>query len=96
MLESRDFSILLGHVSNEKAFRLSGYGQFVFKVRKEAAKTQIKKVVESLFDVKVKCVRTLRQRGKNKNFKGFRGQRKETKKAIVCLEEGYTIDLTGL
>jgi large subunit ribosomal protein L23 len=50
--------------------------------------------VEKLFDVKVKSVNTLVQKGKTKRFKGMLGQRSDVKKAVVTLAEGHSIDIT--
>ena len=66
----------------------------MFKVAKNATKPQIKEAVEKLFDVKVKSVNTLHRAGKWKMFKGRVGQQSDTKRAIVTLEEGQTIDVT--
>ncbi len=79
----------------EKATLGSENGQVTFKVPMSAAKPQIKEAVETLFDVKVKAVNTLVQKGKTKRFKGIKGKRANFKKAIVTLEEGQTID-TGV
>ncbi len=76
----------------EKATLGSQYSQVTFKVPNEATKPQVKEAVETLFDVKVKAVNTLVQKGKNKRFKGIVGRRSDFKKAIVTLEEGQTID----
>ena len=61
---------------------------------KHATKPQIKEAVERLFDVKVKSVNTLRRRGKWKVFKGRVGRLSDSKRAIVTLEEGQSIDVT--
>ena len=66
----------------------------IFKVAMTATKLQIKEAVEKLFDVKVKSVNTLRRRGKWKIFKGRYGQQSDSKRAIVTLEEGQSIDVT--
>ena len=79
------------HVT-EKATMGSQYSQVTFKVPGLATKPQIKEAVEVLFDVKVKGVNTLIQKGKNKRFKGITGRRSDFKKAIVTLEDGQTID----
>ncbi len=56
-----------------------------------------KAAVETLFEVKVNAVNTLRQKGKLKRFRGRLGKRSDTKKAIVSLAEGSRIDVsTGL
>ena len=50
--------------------------------------------MEKLFDVKVKSVNTLVRKGKVKAFKGTVGTQSPTKRAIVTLVEGHTIDVT--
>ncbi len=79
------------HVT-EKASRGSEHAQITFKVPLSATKPQIKLAVETLFGVKVKGVNTLVQKGKTKRFRGSIGFRGDSKKAIVRLEEGQTID----
>ena len=65
-----------------------------FRVAKDATKPEVKQAVEALFDVKVKAVNTLNQKGKIKRFRGRLGKRNDVKKAIVTLEEGQMIDVT--
>jgi len=86
------YNIISAPHITEKATLGSQYGQVTFKVPNDATKPQIKQAVEVLFDVKVKAVNTLIQKGKNKRFKGIVGRRSDFKKAIVTLEEGQTID----
>lgn len=91
------FDVISQPLVTEKSTLGSQYGQVTFRVPREATKPQIKTAVEVLFDVKVKGVNTLVQKGKNKRFKGIMGRRSDTKKAIVTLEEGQTIDVgTGI
>jgi large subunit ribosomal protein L23 len=52
--------------------------------------------VELLFNVKVKAVNTIFQKGKTKTFRGRRGRRSDMKKAMVTLAEGQNIDLMGV
>ena len=79
----------------EKATMGSAHGQVTFIVPKTATKPKIKQAIETLFDVKVKGVNTLIQKGKTKTFKGVKGFRSDMKKAVVCLEDGQTIDTTS-
>lgn len=79
----------------EKAMKGSEHNQVVFQVSLDATKPAIKKAVETVFGVKVKSVNTLRQIGKQKLFRGRKGVRSETKKAIVTLAEGQSIDVTA-
>jgi large subunit ribosomal protein L23 len=66
--------------------------QFVFRVRPEANKVEIRRAVESLFKVKVEKVRTLNYLGKNRRVGRWTGQRPRWKKAYVTLAEGQRID----
>ncbi len=79
----------------EKATLGSEHNQVTFEVAKTATKPQIKQAVETLFGVKVKGVNTLVQKGKNKRFKGVPIKKPDTKKAIVTLEEGQTLDASA-
>lgn len=88
------YRIVRAPVITEKATRGSEHNQVTFKVALEASKPEIKAAVEALFGVKVKAVNTLRTEGKKKLFRGMKGQRSDTKKAIVTLEAGQTIDVT--
>lgn len=84
------------HVT-EKATMGSEHNQITFRVPKTATKPRIKEAVETLFDVKVKGVNTLVQKGKLKRFRGIAGRQSDFKKAIITLEEGQVIDTgTGL
>lgn len=70
--------------------------KFGFIVRPEANKLQIKKEVESLYNVTVTDVNTMNYLGKNKSRYTraglIKGRRNAYKKAIVTLKAGDTID----
>lgn len=91
----QDMEIIRKPLITEKAMKGSEHNQVVFQVSLSATKPEIKKAVESVFGVKVKSVNTLRQMGKQKLFRGRKGVRSETKKAIVTLAEGQSIDVTA-
>lgn len=75
--------------------------KYAFLVSIEANKTEIKKAIESKFDVKVLKVATIRQIGKYKQMtvrSGGRtirtmGKRSDYKKAIITLESNSSIDI---
>ena len=75
--------------------------KFAFLVSTDANKTEIKKAVESKFDVKVIKVATMNKSGKHKQVtvrSGGRtirttGKRSDYKKAVITLESGFNIDL---
>jgi large subunit ribosomal protein L23 len=91
---ARHYDTILGPVITEKATLLSEEGKVVFAVPLDATKKEIAEAVEELFKVKVTAVNTIRTKGKTKRFRGIAGRRNDTKKAIVTLEEGQSIDVT--
>ncbi len=66
--------------------------QFVFRVRPEASKIDIRRAIETLFKVKVEKVRTLNYLGKMRRVGRSLGQKPRWKKAYVTLAEGQRID----
>ncbi len=86
------YDVVRKPIVTEKSARGSENGQMTFEVAIDATKPQIKAAVETLFEVEVKAVNTLVQKGKTKRFKGIMGQRKDKKKAVVTLREGQAID----
>ncbi len=92
--QERMHEVIREPVITEKATLLSEFNQVTFRVSVDADKFEIKAAVEELFKVKVTAVNTLRKKGKVKRFRGRLGNRIETKKAIVTLAEGQSIDVT--
>ena len=90
----RMYDILLAPVITEKATFASEHNQVVFRVPVAATKPEIRAAVEGLFGVNVVGINTLRQRGKVKVFRGRKGRRVDTKKAIVRLADGQSFDIT--
>jgi large subunit ribosomal protein L23 len=90
------YDTILRPIITEKATIANENGQVTFAVAINATKPQIKAAVELLFNVKVKAVNTILQKGKTKTFRGRRGRRSDIKKAMVTLAEGQNIDLMGV
>jgi large subunit ribosomal protein L23 len=86
------YDVVRRPIVTEKSARGSEHGQMTFEVAIDATKPKIKQAVETLFEVEVKAVNTLIQKGKTKRFKGIMGQRKDMNKAIVTLKDGQAID----
>lgn len=95
MAEARHYDTIIKPVITEKATLLSEHNKVVFQVPLSANKKDIGAAVEALYGVKVEKVNTIRQKGKNKRFRGIAGQRGDVKKAVVTLKEGHTIDITS-
>ena len=95
MSENKAYQVLLNPLVTEKSTQLSEFNKVVFSVPVNATKLEIKTSVEKIFSVKVKAVNTILLKGKVKRFKGVLGRRSNTKKAIVTLAPGDTIDLSA-
>ena len=97
MSKFTNYDIIRSPVVTEKSTLASEHGQIVFDVAVDATKSDIKAAVEGLFSVKVKAVNTLVRKGKVKRFRNSLGVRNDTKKAIVTLVDGQSIDIsTGI
>ena len=88
----RAYEIIKKPITTEKSTNLQQFNQYSFLVSKDTNAFEIKNAIEKIFKVKVIKVNTSILRGKGKTFKGQFGFRKDTKKAIVTLNEGNTID----
>ena len=89
-------AVLVGPHLSEKSSRLAEQlKQFVFKVRRDADKGEIKRAVELMFDVKVTAVQVVNVMGKAKRFGRSPGRRQDWKKAYVTLAEGQDIEFLG-
>jgi large subunit ribosomal protein L23 len=85
--------VIIAPVVSEKSYGLLDEGHYTFVVHPTSNKTEIKQAVESIFGVKVRSVNTMNRKGKRKRFGLTYGHRKNTKRAIVTLAEGETIDI---
>lgn len=90
--------ILVTPITTEKAYGLAaGMNTYVFNVPVSANKQQIIKAVEAQYEVNVKSIKTVVQKGKSIRFSRgknrYPGQttRQDAKKAYVTLAEGNTI-----
>jgi large subunit ribosomal protein L23 len=85
--------VIIAPVVSEKSYALLDEGRYTFVVHPSTNKTEIKQAVQAIFGVKVDSVNTLNRKGKRKRFGLKYGQRKNTKRAIVTLAPGETIDI---
>ena len=82
------YDIIIRPVLTEKSYDGMADKKYAFEVAIGANKTEIKKAVETIFDVKVATVNTMRIEGKLKRQGRTQGRRPERKKAYVKLAEG--------
>ncbi|EHO53341.1 50S ribosomal protein L23 [Lentilactobacillus kisonensis] len=84
-MESRD--IILRPVITEETTSKMDNKTYTFDVDLRATKTQVKKAVEDIFDVKVVKVNIMNVRGKLKRQGRYAGYTRKRRKAIVTLSE---------
>jgi large subunit ribosomal protein L23 len=82
-------------VVSEKSYGLLDANVYTFVVHADASKPEIRDAVQSIFEVKVEKVNTLNRKGKRKRNRktGKFGRRPDTKRALVTLAEGNSIEL---
>jgi large subunit ribosomal protein L23 len=85
--------ILIAPVVSEKSYGLLDDNKYTFVVHPDANKTEIKIAVETIFNVKVTAVNTLNRKGKTRRTRSGLGKRKDTKRAIVSVAAGQSIDI---
>jgi large subunit ribosomal protein L23 len=86
--------IILQPVVSEKSYDLvDANNQYTFIVDPRANKTEIKQAIQVIFDVKVVSVNTMNRQGKRKRTGMTIGRRKNTKRALVTLASGDSIDV---
>ncbi len=95
MNQEKILKTLLAPIVSEKSTMLSANNQYVFKVRPDSNKKEIKAAVEALFGVDVLNVTTSNVKGKKKVFKGRVGHRVNWKKAMISVSEGQMIDVSS-
>jgi large subunit ribosomal protein L23 len=93
MRDPRD--VILEPVVSEKSYALLDEGVYTFIVHPTSNKTEIRQAVEAIWNVRVQSVNTLNRKGKRKRNRRMPtfGKRADTKRAIVTLVPGQTIEL---
>lgn len=86
--------VIIEPVVSEKAYDgIDMLNAYTFLVDPRANKTEIRRAVESIFDVKVKKVNTLNRKGKKRRYGYKVGKRPDVKRAVVTLAVGQSIDI---
>jgi len=86
--------IIIEPVVSEKSYDLvDANNTYTFVVHPRTNKTEIKQAIEKIFDVKVVSVNTMNRQGKQKRTGYTVGKRKDTKRALVTLAAGDSIDV---
>jgi large subunit ribosomal protein L23 len=91
MKSSRD--VIIRPIVSEKSYAGIEQNTYTFLVDPRANKTEIKEAVQTIWEVRVTSVNTLRRRGKLKRRGWTKGKRADEKRAIVTLAEGDSIEI---
>ena len=82
------YDVIIRPIITEQSMEQGEIKKYAFEVAKDSNKTEIKKAVEGIFDVKVEKVTTLNMQGKAKRLGAQpEGRRASWKKAVVKLTE---------
>lgn len=84
--------LIAPHVTEKTSLAMQNANQYAFRVRRDADKSEVKRAVELMFDVKVASVTTANEPGKARRFGRTSGRTQDWKKAYVRLAEGHAID----
>lgn len=85
--------VIISPVVSEKSYALIDQNAYTFIVHPHANKTEIRQAVEAIWNVRVAKVNTINRKGKTKRFRFTQGRRADTKRAVVRLVEGDTIEI---
>ena len=93
MKDTKYLDIIKAPVITEKTQSFGEIGKYAFLVDPKANKIEIKQAIEKIFNVKVTSIRTINVVPKKRRVGRYTGLTNRSKKAIVTLAEGQTIDL---
>lgn len=96
MNKERLMKVIIAPCVSEKSTKAAFDRQYVFRVRKEATKSEVAKAVNLLFKVDIDVVRVCNVKGKKRKFANIQGRRKDWKKAYVTVKEGQAINFGGV
>ena len=80
-------------VTEKGMHRSTRCNAYAFEVNRLATKSDVKRAIEELFDVKVLKVHVQNRKGKPRRTRMHYGQTKDWKKAIVTLDAEHRIEL---
>ena len=85
--------VIVKPLISEKSAILAGVNQYVFVVRKDANRIQVRSAIKTMYGVSPLSINILNVRGKKVRFGRREGVRSDWKKAIVTLPAGQTINV---
>lgn len=77
----------------EKSTRLNEEGKYVFLIKQDGSKNEVKKMVKEIYGVDAVNVNVVNVPPKSRRYRGLKSEKSGYRKAIVTLKEGQKIDL---
>ncbi|MDE0308952.1 MAG: 50S ribosomal protein L23 [Acidiferrobacterales bacterium] len=94
-MSERLYEIIRSPIVSEKSSMVADrYNQLMFEVARDATKTEVRRAVEKLFNVRVQGVQISNSKGKKKRFGRSFGKQSDRRKAFVRLHPDDDIDFT--
>ena len=93
MKDTKYLEIIKAPVITEKSMADKENGKYTVKLQPRDNKIEVNNAIEKIFNVKVTSIRTINVKPKKRRVGRYTGLTNRTKKAIVTLAEGQTIDL---
>ena len=92
----KDFYTIIEPITTEKSTMLSDKGKYVFRIRKDATKIDVKNAIKSIYGADTEKVTITYIRPKKRLAKGRHLYEKRglAKKATVTIKGGKNIDIT--
>ena len=90
---NKNYDIIYAPIITEKSALMANENKYVFKVSPKANKTEIKQAIEKIFKVKVVEISTMNEKTKKRRVGRYSGLTNRSKKAIVKLADGQSIDI---
>jgi large subunit ribosomal protein L23 len=85
--------VVIRPLISEKAATLAGANQYVFIVRRDANRLQVRQAVKRMYNVSPISINMLNMKGKEVQFGRRKGTQSDWKKAIITLPKGETINV---
>lgn len=82
------YDLIVKPIITEKTVKLVEEKKYTFEVAKDANKTEVKKAIEEIFEVKVEKVNLVKVPKKQVRFGRFTGFKPAVNKAVVTVSEG--------
>ena len=92
-MNTKYLDIIKAPVVTEKSTNGKNLNKYIFKVAQKASKIEIKEAIEKIFNVEVVAISTLNEKVKTKRVGRYVGLSNRSKKAIVTLKAGQTIEI---